>query len=58
MIDAGTSAGQSNVASFDTGTLDTTFAATISPGTYYVRIRSRNAFGTSPPSNEVVVVLP
>lgn len=58
VIDAGSSPGQSNLASFDTGTLDTTFAAAVFPGTYYVRIRARNAFGSSPASNEVAIVVP
>lgn len=58
VIDAGTSPGQSNLASFDTGTLDTSFAAAVGPGTYYVRIRARNAFGAGPPSTEVMIVVP
>lgn len=27
-------------------------------GTYFVRVRAANAFGLSPPTNEVVVVVP
>lgn len=58
VVEAGTSPGQANLASFDTGALDTALSASAAPGTYYVRIRARNAFGISAPSNEVTVVVP
>jgi hypothetical protein len=58
VIEAGLSPGQSNVVTFDTGVLDTAFSAPAPAGTYYVRIRARNAFGASAPSNEVQIVVP
>jgi hypothetical protein len=54
VIEAGSSAGLSNLASLPTGTSSTTFATGGVPnGTYFVRVRSSNASGTSGPSNEV-----
>ena len=58
VIEAGTLPGQANLASFDTGVLDTGFSARVAPGTYYVRIRARNAFGLSAPSGEATFVVP
>lgn len=57
VLEAGTSAGLSNIASFNTGSTATTFTATGVPnGSYFVRVRARNADGTSGPSNEVTIV--
>jgi len=43
----------------DTGTPATTLAAPgVAAGTYFLRIRARNACGTSAPSNEAVAVVP
>ncbi len=58
VIEAGTAPGLSDVGALDTGTLDTSFAAFVPAGTYHVRVRARNAFGTSTPSNERVIVVP
>jgi hypothetical protein len=58
IIDAGTSPGASNLAVVDTGNTLTTLAASgVGPGTYYVRVRARNAFGSSVASNEVSLVV-
>jgi predicted phage tail protein len=40
----------------DSGSL-ARLTATAPPGTYYVRVRARNACGTSPASNEIVIVV-
>jgi hypothetical protein len=58
VLEAGTSSGAANIATFDTGTLDTDFTAAIPPGTYYLRVKARNSFGASGPSNEVTFVVP
>jgi Domain of unknown function (DUF3472) len=58
VIEAGSSSGASDLASFQTGNVATTFMVAAPPGTYFVRLRARNAFGTSGPSNEVVVIVP
>jgi hypothetical protein len=55
-IEAGSATGLSNLGAFQVG-LATTISVAAAPGTYYVRVRSRNAFGVSAPSNEVVVVV-
>ena len=58
IIEAGSSPGASNLASFSTGTTATTFATTgVRTGTYYVRVRAGNAAGTSTASNEAVLVV-
>jgi photosystem II stability/assembly factor-like uncharacterized protein len=58
VIEAGSSSGNANIVVFDTGSAATTFTASAVPGTYYVRVRARNACGTSGPSNERVIVVP
>lgn len=47
-----------DLANFDTGNaLTSLIASNVPPGTYYVRIRARNALGLSGPSNEIRVVV-
>lgn len=58
IIDVGTAPSLSNLGSFDTGAIAFRLdAARPAPGIYYVRVRARNAFGISPPSNEVKVTV-
>jgi hypothetical protein len=58
VIEAGSASGLADLANFATGSLATTFTAVGVPsGTYFVRVRSANAAGASPPSNEVTVVV-
>ena len=59
VIEAGSSSGFANLASFSTGNSLTTFTATgVSAGTYYVRVRAVDSSETAgPSSNEVVVVV-
>jgi hypothetical protein len=45
--------GGSNLASFETGNASTSLTAMAPPGIYFIRVRARNACGTSGPSNEV-----
>lgn len=55
VIEAGSSAGLSDLANFDTGGTSTTLRATgVGRGNYRVRVRARNACGISGPSNEVL----
>ncbi len=57
-MEAGSASGLSNLASFSTGNTITGFTASgVASGTYYVRIRSTNASGTSGASNEAHVVV-
>jgi hypothetical protein len=56
VLEAGSTSGSNNLLVSDTGNV-TTLGATAAPGTYFVRIRARNACGSSAPSNEVVVVV-
>ncbi|MGD9902574.1 MAG: hypothetical protein AB7U83_03805 [Vicinamibacterales bacterium] len=53
VIRAGSGTGLFNLASFDTGTLATSFATSAPNGTYYVRVHAKNVFGLGPASNEV-----
>ncbi|MEZ5284732.1 MAG: hypothetical protein R2712_07990 [Vicinamibacterales bacterium] len=58
VIEGGSGPGQRNLANFSTGSTNTTFsAAGLGPGTYYVRMRSQNAFGTGQASLEQAFVV-
>ena len=58
IIDAGSAPGVSDLASVAIGPA-TVFSTTgVPPGTYHVRVRAVNAGGSSPASNEVIVVVP
>lgn len=56
-IEAGSAPGLVDLANFATGSLATTFSANAPNGRYYGRVLARNAAGTSPPSNEVTIVV-
>jgi hypothetical protein len=58
IVEVGSGPGLSNIVVFDTGAPSPTLSATAPNGTYYVRIRGRNACGTSGVSNEVIVQVP
>jgi hypothetical protein len=55
IVEAGSSSGASNLLNARVGNV-LTFGATAPNGRYYVRVRAYNRAGSSPPSNEVVVV--
>jgi hypothetical protein len=55
VVEAGSVAAASNLATLATGTVATVFNASAPPGTYYVRVKGRNGAGAGPPSNEIVV---
>ena len=58
VIEAGSASGASNITVFDTGTAATALTVNnVPPGTYFVRVRGRDAAGTGPASNEVTVVV-
>jgi hypothetical protein len=58
VIEAGSQSGLANLANSDLGSAATTMtAAGVGAGTYYVRVRAKNAFGISGPSNEVIVTV-
>ena len=58
VIEGGSGPGQTNLANFDTGNTLTSYTAQVDPGSYYIRVRARNACGRSNASNEVNVFLP
>lgn len=57
LLEVGSSSGQSNLLVFDTGNAGTSLAATAAPGTYFARLRSRNACGTGAPTPDLQVVI-
>jgi hypothetical protein len=58
IVQAGSSPGLSDLASFDTGGTTTTLAVLNVPGgTYYVRVRGNNSAGAGAPSNEFLLVV-
>lgn len=58
IVQAGSSPGLSDLASFDTGGTATTLAVLNVPGgTYYVRVRGNNSAGPGAPSNEFLLVV-
>lgn len=58
VVEAGTVSGSSNITAFDTGSSATALTVhTVPPGTYFVRVRGRDASGAGPASNEVTVVV-
>lgn len=58
VIEAGSATGLANLASIVTNSSSPSFSAKgVANGTYYVRVRAQNAAGTSPPSNEIAVVV-
>lgn len=58
VVEAGSSSGASDLASFDTGSADPSLTVPDVPaGVYYVRVRARNAAGTSAASNQTVVTV-
>ena len=58
IVEAGSAAGASNVATIDLGGTSTTLTASAPRGTYFVRVRGKNACGTGAVSNEVTLVVP
>ncbi len=57
VVEFGTSPGGSEIAVIDTGWADRSYSHPAGNGTYYVRIRSKNACGISRPSPETKVVV-
>jgi hypothetical protein len=55
VIEAGSTTGASNLASFDTGSSASSLTTSAPPGTYYVRVRARSGSAVGGPSNEIVV---
>lgn len=59
VLEAGSSAGATDLANVDTGSTSTAYTAPSVPrGTYYVRIRAKSSCATSAASNEVIVIVP
>ena len=57
IVEAGTATGLSNLAITDVGSVTTLTATGVGNGTYYVRVRARNACGTSAASGELTLVV-
>lgn len=56
IVEAGSASGASNFGRFSAG-LQTSLSGLVGPGTYYVRVRARNASGEGPASNEASLVV-
>jgi NPCBM/NEW2 domain len=54
-LEAGSATGRADLAVFDLA--DHAFTAAVPPGRYWIRVRSMNAWGTSAPSPEALVVV-
>jgi hypothetical protein len=57
IIEVGTASGLSNLVIADVGRVTTLTATGVGNGAYYVRMRARNACGTSLASGELTVVV-
>lgn len=58
VIEIGSSPGAANLANVDTGSIATSYTASgLETGTYYVRVRAKNACGAGGPSNEIAVAV-
>lgn len=55
VIEAGSASGIANLAQLPTGNIATSREVQAPNGTYFVRVRARNACGSGPPSGEIVV---
>jgi hypothetical protein len=58
ILEAGTGQGKNDVGTFVAAGNATSMDRQAPPGQYYVRLFARNACGTSPASNEVVITMP
>jgi len=59
VVEAGSGPGLSDLANSDLGSPATSYVASgVGRGTYYVRMRAKNACGVGPVSNEAIVVVP
>jgi hypothetical protein len=58
VIEAGDTPGANNQGTFVAQASATSFQRQAPPGTYYVHIFARNACGTSPPTEDIVVTIP
>jgi hypothetical protein len=57
VLEAGRSSGASDALTIDVGAQTVYTATNVAPGTYFVRVRGRNACGTSGASGEVTLVI-
>lgn len=57
VVEAGSAPGAADIAVIDVGTA-TTIGGPLPPGRYFVRVRAADGSETSPPSNEVVLLVP
>jgi hypothetical protein len=57
VLQAGSSAGSSDLANANVGAATSYVAGGVGAGTYYIRVRAMNAYGQSGGSNEVVIVV-